>query len=638
MIGSDRAVGRCSGGLMRSGGTGAGARRRVARRVAARLAVATAIVASAAALAVGDARAEWTQEAHDAARTGATIEEPVEPWTLAWTWNGPDEAGGVGGHAYDAPAAARTVTGGGLVYVPAGELGLYALELATGEERWAFAAAPVVATAAYGGGRVFVAGADGALYALDAATGASLGRYDAGSPLRHAVLLAHGMAFVPDEAGVLHAVDVGSMTEAWRYEAGAGAATAAAYSAAEDLVVFATDDLRVHAVDAASGAARWAAKPTPHEPGFPNELEGYWPVIAERHGVVFVRMRLAHDALWSGPGPGGRYPTDQEETRALLTDQPGLQNLFALRLSDGEPAFLPLVGYGGVEDLVDGAAYLNTGPVPIVRTWDDGTEVAYSFFRNGQGESPDGRWDSHLGEMVLDDATIAGLGPGELRFVRFVRNVVITDEQCPLTMAGSSIFHAHWGASESARITDRSPSLGLSYDAPVETARHPTTIRRMQACGDFDPVSHWTTCGLTLYDDGRYWDGPGFWVYWDVLDPPTPERGAYSEGLLPRYTYVSAGHVIVEGNGGELFVLRHSGAIADEPEDTLPPPDADADADGDGDADADGDGDADADGSPDADAPADDGSGCGCRANAARGGPATDAVAAILRGFVEGAP
>jgi hypothetical protein len=62
---------------------------------------------------------------------------------------------------------------------------------------------------------------------------------------------------------------------------------------------------------------------------------------------------------------------------------------------------------------------------------------------------------------------------------------------------------------------------------------------------------------LTLYNDGRNWDGPGWWVYWNVLDPPTPDSGAYSDGMRPRYTYVSTGLVIVEGNGGELMVFSH---------------------------------------------------------------------------------
>jgi hypothetical protein len=59
--------------------------------------------------------------------------------------------------------------------------------------------------------------------------------------------------------------------------------------------------------------------------------------------------------------------------------------------------------------------------------------------------------------------------------------------------------------------------------------------------------------------DGRYVDGPGWWTYANVLDPPTPRRDAYSEGILPRYTCVASGLIIVQGNGGELFVLRHSG-------------------------------------------------------------------------------
>src|SRR5687767_8721160 len=76
---------------------------------------------------------EWTQDAHDAQRTGYTAEEPVLPWTLAWTWNGPDAAGGAGGHRYHQPTPyvpweARTCTGGAHVYVPGNANGLYALK------------------------------------------------------------------------------------------------------------------------------------------------------------------------------------------------------------------------------------------------------------------------------------------------------------------------------------------------------------------------------------------------------------------------------------------------------------------------------------------------------------------------------
>jgi outer membrane protein assembly factor BamB len=506
---------------------------------------------------------EWTQDAHDAQRSGYTLVEPKGPWTLAWTWNGPDERGGTGGHFYDAPRDGRTVTGGAFVYVPAGKHGLYALDKATGKPAWRIESATVNAAPAYdpAGGHLFAGAADGRLLKITAKDGRIVATYDARSPLNKAILLAEGAAFVVDDAGVLHRVSADAMKPAWTYAGKSPVATPAAYSAARQLLVFATEDLHVHAVGSADGHRKWRVKPTPNNPGFPNSFAGSWPVVAEKTGVVFLRMRLAHDAgLWGGP-PGRKsvYPDTNAETRAFLVGNPALKNLFALNLADGTEAFVPAVGYGGVEDLVGGKPYLNVGPVPVVRKTAGGDEVAYMLFRNGQSKPPDGRWDSHLGEMVLSPKTIPGLEPGDLRFVEFPNSTIrITDEQVPMTMAGDSIFRAHWGASESTRITDRSATLGLTFKEPIKSSAHPPVIRRQTMNSDYDPASHWTKTGLTLYRDGRYWRGPGWWVYWNELDPPTPDRDAYSDGLRPRYTYVSDGLIIVQGNGGELFVLRHA--------------------------------------------------------------------------------
>ena len=41
--------------------------------------------------------------------------------------------------------------------------------------------------------------------------------------------------------------------------------------------------------------------------------------------------------------------------------------------------------------------------------------------------------------------------------------------------------------------------------------------------------------------------------------PDAPARDAYSEGILPRFTFVADGHILVQGNGGDILVLRHSG-------------------------------------------------------------------------------
>lgn len=511
---------------------------------------------------------EWTQEAHDAQRTGYIPIEPAEPWTLIWTWNGPDANGGTGNHLYNAPREARTVTGGNYVYVPAGANGLYALSKSNGQIGWHITTTTFTATVAYDTQTnfVFAGGTNGTLYKINADTGAMIQTYAAGGPLSRSALLVGSYVYVVTNSGVLHKVNTTTMTQAWAYTAGSNASSGLAYSATRDVIIFGTNDLYVHAVNNSNGTQKWRVKPSPNTAGFPNEYRWYWPVVADQHGIVFVRMQLDYNAgLWGGPGPSGRYPNTNAETRTFLQTNPQLQNLFALNLDDGLKKFIPAVGYGGTEDLYNGSAYLTTGPLPVVKTLPGGVEVAYVHFRNGQSGT-DGRWDSHMGEMVLDNTTVPGLVAGDMRFVRMSgyngyggnTYVYVTDEQNPITLAANTIFHAHWGASESVKITDGSNSKGLTYSNPISTINHPAIIRRQASCSNKNTTTHWTTCGLTLYNDTRYWGGPGWWTYWNVLDPPTLASGAYSDGIRPRYTYVSGNLLIVEGNGGELMVFTHN--------------------------------------------------------------------------------
>lgn len=510
---------------------------------------------------------EWTQDAHNAQRTGYIAEEPLLPWKLLWTWNGSDEQGGTSGHFYDAPREARTVTGGNHVYVPAGNSGLFALTKEEGRQAWRRTETSFMATPAYdpSTGHLYAGGENGQLYKINASNGQIEKRYSTGDVINKSVLLASGYAYVVTKSGDLHKVNTSNMSVEWIYQAGSKAATPPAYSQAKGILVYVTADLYVHAVRESDGNRQWRVKPTPHPAQPPYTFDGYWPVIAEQHGLVFVRMNLGIHAMWSGPlageWGGGVFPKSNADTRLFLQGNNGIhKNLFALSLEDGKEKFIPAVGYGGVEGTQDGETVLETGPVPVVRLLPDGREVAYTHFRSGQGDPQDGRWDSHMGEMVLDNSTVPGLVAGDMRFVDFHKAyVIITDEQNPVTMAGNTLFHAHWGASESTRILDRSNSKGLSHSDPITSQALPTIIRRIQSTSSYNPQTHWTTSGLTLFGDSRYWPGPGWWVYWDALDPPTPMRSAYSEGILPRYTYVSDGLVIVEGNGGDLFVLRHSG-------------------------------------------------------------------------------
>jgi hypothetical protein len=520
-------------------------------------------------------QAGWYQDAFNAQRSGSTLEDPKTPWTFAWKWNASNSTGGLSctnndpatGHCYDAPKEARTVSGASKIFVPAGSWGMYALNLSDGKQAWRNQATTFNASPAYDPviNALFVGGADGRLYKFDPNNGSLLGTYSAGSALNKSTLIVTPYIYMVSLDGKLHKVDGRTMNPVWSYASGSTGSTPPAYSDSKKLIIFGTADLNVHAISDGSGTATWKVKPTPNTPGFPNEYTFGWPVIADQAGIVFIRMRLEHNAHY-GPGPSSQFPNTNNEIRSYLVNNPHRQNLFALDLTTGTKKFIPAVGYGSTEDFINNQPYGTTGSMPIVKKYAD-KEVAYIHFRNGSSGT-DYRWDGHMGEMVLDNTTITGLAAGDMRFVQMSSYnnyggnayVFIIDEQAPITLAGNTLFHAHWGGSEAVTITDRSSTLGLNYSTPIKAAKLPVVIRRQAACSNYSFTTHWTTCGLTLFNDGRYWGGPGWFVYWNVEDPPkSPSPSAYSAGFLPRYTYVTNGHVIVGGNGGDIFILKHSG-------------------------------------------------------------------------------
>jgi hypothetical protein len=527
--------------------------------------------------------AAWSQDAGNAQRTGYTPEEPLTPWNYLWSWNGPDASGGAGSHFYDAPSEARTIAADDKLFVPAGSHGLYALNLTRGDQLWHVDAAAFNAAPAYGNGYIYAGGSNGNLYKIDGANGQIAGSYNAESPLNKAILIVGASVFAVSDDGRLHKVDSNDMRAAWTYNSGSTIATPPSYSATRDTLIYATDDLYIHAVNNADGTAKWRVKPTPNTPGgtaqatvagayLGSQFELAWPVVADQAGVVLLRMQLPHQALYEGPNEG-KWDKSSQVNRAWLEQNPRWQNLFALHLDNGDKAFIPVVGYGSTEDFANGEPQGVMGSQPVVKTLPDGKQVAYILFRNGQHDN-DYRWSGHMGEMVLDDATVPGLWAGDLRFVNTYGWEKIIDEQNPISMAGNTLFHSHWAAVIGQVIRDRSSSLGLTSAAPITTARLAPIVRAVKACGARDATTHRTSsdCSSLNYvtDGGRYVQGPGWWGYWNVADPPGWRVGsgnsagtAYSAGFLPRYTYVAEGKIVVEGNGGELLIFSHSSSAPD---------------------------------------------------------------------------
>jgi len=501
---------------------------------------------------------EWTQHAHDAQRTSFTSQVVPPPWRWKWAWNGPDAQGRVSPGKFRLPRNSQPVTGGGRVYIAAGDRGVFALDNATGQVLWNRnpGGARVNSTPAYDPetGSLFVLSTNGVLYKLDAATGEIQGQFSTGAssdlPLPPALF---GERVFIAMGNRVYALNKFTLSPFWSYDAGAPVHTPPAYSPSWDRVVVASQDLYVHAIRNADGTRAWRVKPTPRQPGDPGSSSNYaevkngWPVIAEGHGLVLIKLRLDWEAMWN---PWSPWPGDNATMRSGLAAQPQYQALLALRLADGSPAFIANVGHGGFGD----GGYLPMGPQPVVKRFPDGQEVAYVVMRGSPCLQPpcDGRYDSRLGEMMLDDTTVPGYRAGD---VRFMQNTFFpTDEQANLSMAGDFIFGAHWMFGLAHQIVDRSPSRGTSNN-PIVTSNLPHIITSASNCG-FSPTHY---CSDSLVQDGDPRIIPsGFYIYYNqgrVYDQYWSEYAAWVISNNTVY-FVSADGAVVALEHGDPGLIN----------------------------------------------------------------------------------
>lgn len=458
----------------------------------------------------GSAPAEWTQHNHDAQRTGYAPESVPTPWRWAWSWNGPNASGGIASGKTSLPRNVQPVTGGGRVYIARGAPGVIALRETDGSVLWtADPGGEAAGTPAYDAdtGALYVGCTDGRLYRLDASSGSVLGSFAASGGISLAPCLAGDTVYV--SAGTrVHAVDKTTLSERWSYDAGSRVDTPPSYSASRARVVVVTQDLYVHAIEASSGARAWRVKPTPRNGGDPGDngkalAEALWglPVVSDLHGYVLVKYRLDWQTMWTW----NPWPTTNSAIRANLTNQPGEQCLYVLDLDDGSVPFIANLGHGGWGD----GGYMPMGPAPVLKSLSGGGEVVWTVIRGTQ--LADGRWDSYLGEMVLDASTVSGLGPGEVRWMdSWNGSFFPTDEQAFVTAAGDHFLAGHWMMGFARRVIDRSAARG-SYSNPIQTESLPQVVTSSSSV----PFSSSHYSSSTLTQDGDARTIPyGFYIYW----------------------------------------------------------------------------------------------------------------------------
>ncbi|NWG21622.1 MAG: PQQ-binding-like beta-propeller repeat protein [Chloroflexi bacterium] len=491
--------------------------------------------------------AEWTQHAFNAQRTSFNPGSIPPPWRWKWAWNGPTASGGITPGKFRLPRNSQPVTGGGRVYIAAGSNGVYALNNANGAQVWnRNPSGSINSTPAYDPdtGALFVVSTSGTLYKLNAATGDTLAGFPASGssnlPLPPAVAGDRVFFSMGDS---VYAVNKYSMQPVWSYNAGSPVDTPPAYSASRNLVVVASRDLYVHGIRNSDGARVWRTKTAPHTPGDPGssggnnlaEVSRGWPVIAEQNGLVLIKLRIDWQSLWTW----SPWPSTNAAMRSNLLSNPFEQALLALRLDNGTTAFIPNIGHGGFGD----GNYMPMGPQPVVKRFSDGTEVAYVVMRGSPCliSSCDGRADSHLGEMMLNNATVPGYTAGDVRYVS--TTYLPTDEQPYLSMAGDQIFAAHWEAGVAHIIGDRSAARGSSSNPiPVTNLPHIANSQDNDVCSAGFSTSHYCGRGLS---NTRVWPA-GFYIYW--------RQGA----VYDRYWSEYAAWVI---SNGTIYFVSTDGAV-----------------------------------------------------------------------------
>jgi outer membrane protein assembly factor BamB len=185
---------------------------------------------------------------------------------------------------------------GGLAYVM-GEfsMSLYAVDIATGEERWRYDAASVAAAPAVAGGMALVNTAEGFLIGLDAATGEERWRttIPTGGMVGDAALL-DGMAYVGSETGNLAAVDAATGEIVWQVDTGDHRNASAVVADGIVYVGAGSLDGSLSAYDAETGALRWQRDEPMLTPSVANGV-GYSGSV---DGTVYAFDTASGEELW----------------------------------------------------------------------------------------------------------------------------------------------------------------------------------------------------------------------------------------------------------------------------------------------------------------------------------------------------
>jgi hypothetical protein len=202
----------------------------------------------------------------------------------------------------------------GVVYVGNSNGTFYALEAGTGAERWRFATRSYAdSSPAVAGGLVYVASSNDLLYALDAATGIERWCFDLGSFPLTSPAIAGGTVYVgggniAEDVGILFALDTATGQERWRFAADDSIASPAVV---DGLVYVGSDDGTLYALEAGSGRERWRLATGGRVSSAPAVVDGV-VFVGAFAGLFAIAGANPTDAPGTGAGPAAELARWQD--------------------------------------------------------------------------------------------------------------------------------------------------------------------------------------------------------------------------------------------------------------------------------------------------------------------------------------
>jgi outer membrane protein assembly factor BamB len=140
----------------------------------------------------------------------------------------------------------------GTVYIGSEDENLYALDLATGKEKWKYHAGPFKAAPSVRDGLVYVGDLDGMFHCVDAATGAKRWTFETGAEISSGANFARGAVLFGSGDETLYCVNADNGKEIWRFKVPGGPVLGSPAVVGDRTFVGGCDS-SLHVIDTAKG-------------------------------------------------------------------------------------------------------------------------------------------------------------------------------------------------------------------------------------------------------------------------------------------------------------------------------------------------------------------------------------------------